>query len=104
MRRLRVADRLRQNRVVGRLAEPARGLVVIGVEPDGPADRGGLEIGMVITDAAQTRVDTLSAFRDALGRLRGDRDVLVRVLRGTKAEFRIIPRSAPGRPAPEGPL
>ena len=71
-------------------AEVPKGLFVRGVEPDGPADRGGLEIGMVLTDAAGKKVDTLAAFREALKQKAADRDLIVRVLRGQKAEFRVI--------------
>ena len=66
------------------------GLIVTGVEPDGPADRGGLEIGMVITDAGGRKVATLIEFREALANRAKGRDLLVRILKGTKAEFRVI--------------
>jgi serine protease Do len=72
------------------LRDASRGLVVTGVEPDGPADRGGLEIGMVITDAANHHVSSLADFREALTNRPKDRDLLVRILRGGKAEFRVI--------------
>jgi len=68
-----------------------RGLVVTGVTTDGPADKGGLEIGMVITDLAGRRVDSLDDARKALSERPKDRDLLLRVLRGAKPEFRVIP-------------
>ena len=72
-----------------------------GVEPDGPADRGGLEIGMVITDAANRKVASLADFREALANRPAGRDLLVRILKGTKAEFRVIvDRSGPADPGP----
>ena len=67
-----------------------QGLIVAGVEPDGPADRGGLEIGMVITDAAGRKVANLAEFREAIARRPAGRDLLFRVLKGSKAEFRVI--------------
>jgi serine protease Do len=82
-----------------RLRVPAHGLVVVGVEPGGPADRGGIEIGMVITDAANRRVESLADFRDALANRPKDRDLLLRILRGFKAEFRVILDRTEGRPA-----
>ena len=73
-----------------------RGLIVIGVEPDGPADRGGLEVGMVVTDASNHKVVTLPEFREALANRAPGRDLLIRILKGTKAEFRVIVDPAPG--------
>jgi len=78
-----------------------RGLIVIGVEPDGPADRGGLEVGMVVTDASNRKVATLPEFREALARRPPGRDLLVRILKGAKAEFRVI--LDPSSPANAGP-
>jgi len=80
----------------------------MGVEPDGPADRGGLEVGMVITDAANRKVPSLPEFREALSKRPAGADLLVRILKGTKAEFRVIfDRSNPlvgGATGPAGPL
>ena len=78
----------------------------MGVESDGPADRGGLEIGMVITDAANRKVASLTEFREALANRPAGRDLLVRILKGNKAEFRVIlDRSSTtgAGPAIEGP-
>jgi serine protease Do len=66
------------------------GLFVRGVEPDGPADRGGLEIGMVITDAAGAKVKTLADFRASLARRPAGGDLILRILKGSKAEFRVL--------------
>jgi len=80
------------------------GIIVIGVEPDGPADRGGLEIGMVITDAAGRKVANLAEFREAMAGRPPNRDLLVRILKGSKAEFRVIvDRSTVPAPGPEEP-
>jgi S1-C subfamily serine protease len=77
-------------------------VVVLGVRPDGPADQGGLEIGMVITDLAGRRVDSLADARAALEAREKGRDLLLRVLRGAKREFRVIPKTeaeVPDQPA-----
>jgi serine protease Do len=84
-----------------RLDREPRGLFVTGVEPDGPADRGGLEVGMVITDTAGRKVASLTEFREALANRPAGRDLLVRILKGSKAEFRVIAdRSGSTAPAP----
>ena len=70
------------------------GLVVVGVEPDGPADRCGLELGMVITDVADRRVASLADIRSALARHPPGRDLVLRILKGSKPEFRVL--LAPG--------
>jgi serine protease Do len=66
------------------------GLIIRGVEPDGPADRGGLEIGMIITDVGMHRVETLGDFRAALTKRPEGRDLVVHIRKGNKAEFRVI--------------
>jgi S1-C subfamily serine protease len=66
------------------------GLFVRGIEPGGPADQAGLEIGMVITDAGGRVVRSLADFRTALARRPADRDLILRILRGPKTEFRVI--------------
>jgi serine protease Do len=81
--------------------DPARqGLVVIGVAPDGPADRAGLELGMLITDLANRRVTTLDEFRAALENRKPGQDLVVRIRKGSRSGFRVIldqgdPKSAP---------
>ncbi|MEJ7637195.1 MAG: trypsin-like peptidase domain-containing protein [Singulisphaera sp.] len=72
------------------LGDSPTGLIVLGVEPGSPADRGGLEVGLLITDVANRKVESLTDFRAALaGRTEG-RDLLFRVLKDSKAEFRVI--------------
>jgi serine protease Do len=73
-----------------RLEIDLNGVLVRGVEPDGPADRCGLEIGMLITDVGAQRVESLADFRAALAKRPEGRDLVVRVRRGPKAEFRVI--------------
>ena len=64
-----------------------------GLEPGGPADRAGIEIGMLVTDVAGKRVESLADAREVLaGRIEG-RDLVLRVVKGQKAEFRV--RSPP---------
>ena len=84
-----------------RLDRDPRGLFVVGVEPDSPADRGGLEVGMVITDAANRKVSSLPEFREALAKKPARRDLLLRVLKGSKAEFRVL--LDPSNPSSEAP-
>jgi len=62
----------------------------LGVEPGSPADRGGLEIGLLITDVANRKVETLADFRAALAGRPEGRDLLIRILKDSRAEFRVI--------------
>lgn len=83
-----------------RIDDGRSGVVIVGVDPDGPADHGGLEIGMLITDAANRRVTSLADFRAAVADRPEDRDLLLRILRGSKPEFRIVPdRSETTKPS-----
>jgi serine protease Do len=82
-----------------RVSGPIHGLMIVGVEPDGPADRGGLQLGMVITDVGDQPVESIREFRTALSRRPEDRELVVRVLVGSKAEFRVIPGVAKAKPA-----
>ncbi|HEV3165670.1 MAG TPA: trypsin-like peptidase domain-containing protein [Isosphaeraceae bacterium] len=86
------------------------GLVVVGVQPDGPADKAGLEVGMVITDAAHRKVTDLGEFRAAIARRPKGQDLVLRVLKNGRAGFRVIldqtgsdtksPSRTPAEPAP----
>ncbi|HWE36219.1 MAG TPA: trypsin-like peptidase domain-containing protein [Isosphaeraceae bacterium] len=67
-----------------------KGLVVVGVEPDSPADRGGLEVGNVVTDAGRRRVAALADFRAALAKRPEGHDLILRILKGSKPEFRVL--------------
>jgi serine protease Do len=69
---------------------PPEGLIVRGVEPGGAADAAGLEIGMAITDVGGHAVKSLAEFRERLASRTEGRDVIIRVLRGSKPEFRVI--------------
>lgn len=69
---------------------PRPGLLVRGIEPGGPADQAGLEIGMGVTHAGGQAVATLADFRAALASRADRRDLVLRVRKGDKAEFRVI--------------
>lgn len=68
----------------------SKGLIVRGVDPDSRADQGGLEIGMLITDAAGRKVTNLSEFRSAMSSHPAKNDMILRILKKSKAEFRVI--------------
>ena len=85
------------------------GLVITSVDPESPADRGGLEVGMLLTDAGGKLVGNVADFQRALTDRPPGRDLLVRIRKGAKAEFRVViapDSSATSSPAePElGPL
>jgi S1-C subfamily serine protease len=67
-----------------------KGLVIVGVESGSRADRAGLEVGMVITDVANQRVSTVAEFRAASSRVEKNKDLVVRILKGTQPGFRVI--------------
>jgi serine protease Do len=69
---------------------PAAGLAVRGVQPGGPADRAGLEIGMAITHAGGRAVRSLAEFRAALAARDPARNLVLRIRRGDQAGFRVI--------------
>ncbi len=66
------------------------GLIITGIDPDGPADRGGLEPGMVITDAGGRMVGNLEDFQEVFKGRPAGRDLLVRIRKGSKVEFRVV--------------
>jgi serine protease Do len=77
------------SRRFGSEANP-KGLFVRGLEPGGPADRAGIELGMLVTDVAGKRVASLADVREALADRPAARDLVLRVVKGQKAEFRIL--------------
>jgi S1-C subfamily serine protease len=79
--------------------ENAKGLFVRGLEPGGPADRAGIEIGMLVTDVAGKRVDSLADAREALAGRESSQDVVLRVIKGQKAEFRVLLDLNPAEPS-----
>ena len=72
------------------LTRGVAGLVITSVDPESPADRGGLEPGMLLTDAGGKLVGNVADFRQALVDRPAGRDLLVRIRKGAKAEFRVI--------------
>ena len=68
----------------------AEGVLVRGVDPNGRADEGGFEIGMLITDAAGRKVKNLAEFRAATAHQKPETDLIVRILKKQKAEFRVL--------------
>ena len=76
------------------------GLVIVGVEPDGTADRAGLEVGMLITDVANSRVTSLAQFRSTLAKSTHGNDLIVRVVKEGRAGFRVLLHQPETKPAP----
>jgi serine protease Do len=76
--------------------ETPKGLFVRGVEPGGAGDQAGLEIGMLITDAGGRKVESLADFRSALAKRTPGRGLVLRILKGKKAEFRVLLDTAEG--------
>jgi len=74
-----------------RLAHPPHGVRIVGVERGGPADRGGLEPGMLLTRIGDRDVENLEDVRKALADAPAGKDMVIRILRGAKAEVRVIP-------------
>src|SRR5579884_1497107 len=70
-----------------------KGVVVIAVDPDGPAAEQGLEAGNVILDVAGKPVANGRDVRNALvaAKQRGKRDVLMRVQMGDATRFVAVP-------------
>jgi S1-C subfamily serine protease len=62
------------------------GLVVLAVEPGGPADRAGLTMGDTVVQVSGAPVSDLSELWSRLGEEQIGRDVAVRALRGGKAQ------------------
>jgi serine protease Do len=70
-----------------------RGVVVVGVDPDGPAAERGFKIGDVILEVGGKAVSTPSEVRKALAdaRTSGKRTVLMRVKSGESTKFVALP-------------
>ncbi|WP_422929871.1 trypsin-like peptidase domain-containing protein [Singulisphaera sp. PoT] len=73
-----------------KLGRTTPGLVVVGIDPEGPADKARIKIGMVVTDVDQRHVETLDGFREAVAHCPTDRDLVVRVMKDSHAEFLTI--------------
>jgi serine protease Do len=69
---------------------PGAGVVVTGVERDGPA-AGSLEEGDVILEVNRRRIESVGDFRAPLSKLRSGDRALMRVRRGDSQLFMAIP-------------
>jgi serine protease Do len=72
-------------------AAPGDGLVVVDVDPEGPAARAGVREGDVILEVNRDRVKTPADVAKALGRLKDGDMALLRVKRGGGAVFVAVP-------------
>jgi serine protease Do len=72
-------------------AEPGDGLVVVDVDPEGPAARAGVREGDVVVEVNRERVKTPADVTKALARLKDGDMALLRVKRGAGAVFVAVP-------------
>lgn len=75
------------------------GVIIVGITPGSPADLGGLEPGMVVTDVLDRRVRSLAEFRQSVAKAPLDRDLILRIRHRGRSEFRVIFRDL--RPGPD---
>jgi serine protease Do len=70
-----------------------KGVVVTGVDPEGPAAERGIQSGDVILDVGGTAVNSAGDIRDALSKAKADgkRDVLMRVKSANAVRFVALP-------------
>jgi serine protease Do len=70
-----------------------KGVVVTGVDPEGPAAERGIQSGDVILDVGGTAVNSAGDIRDALSKAKADgkRDVLMRVKSADAVRFVALP-------------
>jgi serine protease Do len=71
--------------------EPGDGLVVVELDPDGPAARAGVHEGDVITEVNRQRVKSAGDVANALSRLKDGDMALLRLRRGGGAVFIAVP-------------
>ncbi len=76
-----------------RVGRPVSGLIIVGIDPEGPADRAHLKMGMIVTDVDKHSIETLADFREAVAKCPPDRELVVRVIHDAKAEFLTIPKA-----------
>jgi serine protease Do len=72
-------------------AQPGEGLVVVDVDPDGPAARAGVREGDVILEINRERVKAPADVQKVLGKLKEGDMALLRVKRGGGAVFVAVP-------------
>jgi S1-C subfamily serine protease len=75
----------------GKLKSPvASGLLVVHVEPSGPADKAGILLGDVLTDLQGQALDEMGAVMELLGSAKvGDRVAATAIRAGTVTQFTI---------------
>jgi serine protease Do len=71
--------------------EPGEGLVVVEVDPEGPAARAGIREGDVVVEVNRDRVKSSADVGKALARLKDGDMALLRVKRGGGAVFIAVP-------------
>ncbi len=64
----------------------SEGVLIIGVRPGDPADRGGLQRGDVVTDANGKRVTGVDELRSVIRALRPDEELTLKGFRGDAAQ------------------
>jgi serine protease Do len=72
-------------------AQPGEGLVVVDVDPEGPAARAGIREGDVVIEVNRDRVKSPADISKALARLKDGDMALLRVKRGGGAVFVAVP-------------
>jgi serine protease Do len=70
--------------------EPTRGVIVVTVDRDSPADRKGIRPGDVITGIGQQPVSTPRQFSEALRKADLKKGVIVNLISGKTARFEIV--------------
>lgn len=103
---LRLAESTEEQARRHGLPNATPGLIVVGVDPNGSADRGGLTLGMLITDAGGRRITHLADLRAAVLEARQrpsptqEAPLILRIFQGDRPGFRVL--MLPQRPGAPG--